>query len=54
MSRIKDLEKENNRLREDLWNEWEANHTEHCSREWPHPADRTIPCNWPQPESLVT
>jgi hypothetical protein len=30
--------------------EWEFNHSEHCSDEWPHPEGRR--CHWPQPEVL--
>jgi hypothetical protein len=37
-------------LREALEEEWEANHVEHCSREWPHPEGYR--CCWPKPAAL--
>lgn len=38
-------------LREALWSEWEANHTEHCGRDWPHAAGQ--PCYWEPPRVLL-
>jgi hypothetical protein len=44
------LRRENLRLRRALLEEWESNHFEHCSREWPHPTGKG--CHWPQPKIL--
>jgi hypothetical protein len=44
------LLRENAALREELQKQWESNHFEHCSREWPHPEGK--PCHWPLPEVL--
>lgn len=44
------IEEENSSLREALWEEWDANHREHCSDEWPHPEGSR--CHWPPPEVL--
>ena len=49
--RIAGLEREDGLLREDLWDQWESNHIEHCSREWPDASE--VICCWPKPESLV-
>lgn len=38
-------------LREELWTQWEENHFEHCSREWPHPPGRE--CYWELPAILA-
>jgi hypothetical protein len=38
-------------LREELRAQWEANHFEHCSREWPHPEGKL--CHWPLPDVLA-
>lgn len=46
------LKAENEALREELLDQWQANHFEHCSAEWPHPATREIPCHWPLPQVL--
>jgi hypothetical protein len=48
--RIADLEEENARLREELRHQWEENHFEHCSREWPHPEGKR--CHWELPSLL--
>lgn len=44
------LERENAQLREELFEQWEVNHVEHCSREWPHPEGEY--CHWPLPPLL--
>lgn len=44
------LEAEIEALRVELRSQWEANHTEHCGRDWPHPG-RTW-CGWPLPGVL--
>jgi len=44
------LLRENAALREELMGQWESNHVEHCSREWPHPEGKR--CHWPLPEVL--
>ena len=38
-------------LREDLREQWEYNHSEHCDRDWPHPEGER--CHWPLPPILV-
>ncbi len=45
----RDLEKENAELRAELLNQWEYNHAEHCSNDWPHPGRD---CQWPRPPIL--
>jgi hypothetical protein len=35
---------------DELRRQWECNHVEHCSREWPHPEGRL--CHWPLPAVL--
>jgi hypothetical protein len=45
LDRLVRLEHENAALREELRNQWEYNHSEHCSRVFPHPAG--TPCYWP-------
>lgn len=47
---IERLERENALLREELWEQWEANHFEHCDREWPHAEG--VHCSWPLPDVL--
>jgi hypothetical protein len=42
------LEAENEALRAELRERWEANHAEHCRNEWPHDGD----CYWPPPGVL--
>ena len=38
-------------LKEQLREQWEYNHAEHCGSVWPHPdGDR---CYWPPPKELV-
>ena len=39
------LEQENNKLRKELLEQWEYNHSEHCQFKWPHDGI----CNWPLP-----
>ncbi len=46
-----ELQHENAALREQLYEQWEANHVEHCSRRWPHAVGEQ--CMWPLPEALV-
>jgi hypothetical protein len=36
-------------LRAALFEQWQHNHAEHCSSEWPHPEGKT--CYWPGPEA---
>jgi hypothetical protein len=48
--RIRELERENALLREELWQQWQENHFEHCSRRWPH--GENDPCMWPLPPIL--
>lgn len=48
--RIAELELKNGLLREELWDQWEVNHCEHCDREWPHSEGRM--CHWPLPDAL--
>jgi hypothetical protein len=38
-------------LRAELASQWESNHAEHCSSEWPHPEGKL--CHWPPPEILA-
>src|SRR5690348_9877424 len=38
-------------LRQELAEQWWANHDEHCSGEWPHREGKT--CYWPLPELLT-
>ena len=45
-----ELLRENAELRGVLWEQWEANHFEHCGRDWPHPEGKS--CYWPLPEIL--
>ena len=47
---LAELERENALLREELRYQWELNHFEWCSRDWPHPEDKT--CYWPLPVLL--
>lgn len=47
---IESLNGENAQLREELWHQWEYNHSEHCDRDWPHP--HGVRCHWPLPEVL--
>jgi hypothetical protein len=42
------LEQENAELRKALWEQWRANHIEHCRYEWPHDGV----CHWPVPDVL--
>ena len=48
---IASLERDIALLREELWEQWESNHFEYCSREWPHPAGKL--CHWPPPAVLL-
>lgn len=45
--RIEKLERENARLRAELWEQWEDNHSEHCSNQWPHPDGEICCCPVP-------
>jgi hypothetical protein len=36
------------RLRAELWSQWESNHAEHCGKPLPHDGD----CYWPPPDVL--
>lgn len=45
------LEADDARLREELREQWEINHHEHCGDEWPHPEGHF--CHWPVPEVLA-
>jgi hypothetical protein len=47
---VTELERENALLREALREQWEFNHAEHCSNEWPHAEGRE--CHWPLPLEL--
>lgn len=47
---IAELESEKGRLREELWHQWECNHSEHCDRVWPHAEGES--CRWPVPKIL--
>lgn len=47
---LQQLRQENEQLRQALEEQWEANHFEHCGRDWPHPTGRV--CHWPRPEIL--
>lgn len=38
------------RLRAELWNYWEAYHSEHCTGDWPHPPGQT--CYYPPPPEV--
>lgn len=38
------------RVEAELQEQWEYNHYEHCSDEWPHPEGKA--CHWPLPVSL--
>ncbi len=44
-----DLERENDLLRAELWEQWLDNHSEHCGG-WPHSDGRL--CCWPLPGVL--
>jgi hypothetical protein len=44
------LKRENAELRRLLQEEWEANHFEHCGRDWPHASGHI--CRWPPPAIL--
>ena len=44
------LRLENAALREELREQWESNHAEHCGSEWPHPEGKD--CYWPLPAIL--
>ena len=46
----KALADENAELRKELQDQWEENHFEHCSRDWPHPEGKI--CFWPYPTVL--
>jgi hypothetical protein len=35
-------------LRQELELQWDYNHAEHCTNEWPHRGD----CHWPRPRLL--
>ncbi len=50
MSDLDRLRAENAALRDELEEQWRANHFEHCSREWPHPEGTR--CNWERPAIL--
>jgi hypothetical protein len=50
-NRLDKLERENAALREELENQWEENHFEHCGRTWPHAS--AVDCMWPYPEILL-
>lgn len=50
MSEEERLRAENAALRDELEEQWQANHFEHCSREWPHPEGAR--CNWERPPIL--
>lgn len=41
----------NERLRAELLHQWEYNHSEHCSNQWPHPDG--YQCLWPEPPVLL-
>lgn len=49
--RIAELELLVAQLREELWKQWEINHSEHCDREWPHAEGKY--CHWPLPKVLA-
>lgn len=34
---------------QELLEQWQWNHSEHCRDDWPH----TEPCHWPMPPCLV-
>jgi hypothetical protein len=36
-------------LEQELRHQWEANHFEHCQRDWPHEGQ----CYWPLPDLLA-
>lgn len=39
---VEEVELENVRLRAELTDQWELNHSEHCSNEWPHPEEKMV------------
>ncbi len=39
---------ERHELRQELFRQWEVNHSEHCENRWPHTGD----CYWPPPAVL--
>ena len=47
---IDKLTLENAKLRTELWEQWELNHSEYCDNRWPHP-DRPT-CFHPPPAIL--
>jgi len=47
---IAPLRDENGRLRDELWHQWQYNHSDHCRTEWPHPVGKD--CYWPLPDVL--
>jgi hypothetical protein len=50
MARVADLSRENFALREELWRQWEFNHSEHCGGVLPH--SKGSACYWPLPAVL--
>jgi hypothetical protein len=48
---VEEVELENVRLRAELTDQWELNHSEHCSNEWPHPEEKK--CCYPPPSILL-
>lgn len=50
MNRVSQLAEENEQLREELFKQWEYNHSEHCGQAiLPNPHDK---CCWPMPRIL--
>jgi hypothetical protein len=44
----RELKQEIRELRQELFRQWEINHSDHCENTWPHAAE----CHWPPPDLL--